>query len=96
MYVAVPPLIDLGVLREAIWFGEEPRNTEELVRLIKSQFASERSRVLLVTSAWHMSRAKMLFDRAAFEVVPSLIRVGLKQEVVLLRKDTGYEEKDSR
>ena len=28
-------------------------------------------KVLLVTSAWHMSRAKLLFDRAGFDVVPA-------------------------
>lgn len=70
-YAAVPLLTELGVPKEAIWFSEEPRNTEEEARLIKSQFASERPRVLLVTSAWHMSRAKMLFDRAGFDVIPS-------------------------
>ena len=70
-YAAVPLLTDLGVPREAIWFSEEPRNTEEEVRLIKSQFSSKESRILLVTSAWHMARAKMLFDRAGFEVIPA-------------------------
>ena len=70
-YAAVPLLTDLGVPRESIWFSEEPRNTEEEVRLIKSQFASGRPRVVLVTSAWHMSRAKMLFDRAGFDVIPA-------------------------
>ena len=70
-YAAVPLLTDLGVPREAIWFSEEPRNTEEESRLIKSQFATEKPRILLVTSAWHMSRAKMLFDRAGFDVIPA-------------------------
>ena len=70
-YAAIPLLADLGVPREAIWFSEEPRNTEEEARLIKSQFATEKPRILLVTSAWHMSRAKMLFDRAGFEVIPA-------------------------
>ena len=70
-YAAVPLLIDFGVPKEAIWFSEEPRNTEEEARLIKSQFASERPKILLVTSAWHMSRAKMLFGRAGFDVIPA-------------------------
>ena len=70
-YAAVPLLTDLCVPREAIWFSEEPRNTEEEARLIKSQFAGEKPRILLVTSAWHMSRAKMLFGRVGFDVIPA-------------------------
>ncbi|MGN0854904.1 MAG: YdcF family protein [Kiritimatiellia bacterium] len=70
-YAAVPLLVDLGVPREAIWFSEEPRNTEEEARLIKTQFASKKPRIFLVTSAWHMLRAKMLFDRAGFDVIPA-------------------------
>lgn len=76
-YVTVPFLSDLGVPREAIWFSEEPRNTEEEVKLIKSMICTDKGetegakpRILLVTSAWHMSRAKMLFDRAGFDVIP--------------------------
>lgn len=70
-YATVPLLTELGVPREAIWFSEDPRNTEEEARLIKSQFASEKPKALLVTSAWHMSRAKMLFDRVGFDVIPA-------------------------
>ncbi|MBR5549758.1 MAG: YdcF family protein, partial [Kiritimatiellae bacterium] len=70
-YAAIPLLTELGVSRDAIWFSEKPRNTEEEARLIKSQFACEKPKVFLVTSAWHMSRAKMLFDRVGFEVIPA-------------------------
>ena len=70
-YAAIPLLKDLGVPREAVWFSEEPRNTEEEARFIKSQFATDKPRILLVTSAWHTSRAKMLFDRAGFDVIPA-------------------------
>lgn len=69
-YAAIPFLTDLGVPREAIWFSEEPRNTEEESKLIKKQLSGDRPRIYLVTSAWHMARAKMLFDRAGFEVIP--------------------------
>ena len=70
-HATVPLLSELGVPGDAIWYSEKPRNTEEEARLIRAQFASERPRVLLVTSAWHMSRSKMLFERAGFEVVPA-------------------------
>jgi len=88
-YATIPLLTELGVPREAIWFSEDPRNTEEEAKLIKSVICGgqemnaqamkdaditadgQKTKVLLVTSAWHMSRAKMLFDRAGFEVVPA-------------------------
>ena len=80
-YAAVPLLTGLGVPREAIWFSEEPRNTEEEARLLKSLICGKdeamslsrptMSRIYLVTSAWHMSRAKMLFDHAGFDVIPA-------------------------
>jgi uncharacterized SAM-binding protein YcdF (DUF218 family) len=94
-YAAIPLLADLGVPREAIWYSEKPRNTQEEAKLISEvlkrsgaveklgaeEFDSpthslphsptSRPKVLLVTSAWHMSRAKMLFDRAGFDVVPA-------------------------
>lgn len=70
-YAAVPLLVDLGVPREAISFFEEPRNTEEEALLIRRELGGEDPRVILVTSAWHMSRAKMLFERCGFEVLPA-------------------------
>lgn len=62
----IPFLVDLGVPREAIVGFEGPRNTEEEAKLIAERGMK---RVLLVTSAWHMPRAKMLFERAGLEVV---------------------------
>lgn len=68
-----PLLKDLGVVEEAIVTLEEPRNTEEEAKLIYASISAraqdEKPRVLLVTSAWHMPRAKMLFERAGLEVV---------------------------
>ena len=69
-----PILLELGVPREAIWFSEEPRNTEEEAQLIGTTILSDNSsrpRIYLVTSAWHMSRAKMLFERVGFKVIPA-------------------------
>ena len=31
---------------------------------------SEKPKILLVTSAWHMNRAKFLFEKAGLDVVP--------------------------
>lgn len=71
-----PLLMDLGVPREAIVELEEPRNTEEeavliakAIKEVKVKGEERKSRILLVTSAWHMKRARMLFERAGLEVV---------------------------
>ena len=62
----VPLLVDLGVPREAIECLDEPRNTAEEAALIAGRGFK---RIMLVTSAWHMPRAKMLIERAGLEVV---------------------------
>lgn len=64
----VPLLKDLGVDENAFVFFPEARNTEEEARMIA---ASGARRVRLVTSAWHMPRAKTLFERAGLEVIPA-------------------------
>jgi len=70
----LPLLEDLGVPREAVRFFPDARNTEEESKMIFASLGGmsedgRRPKVLLVTSAWHMSRAKLLFDRAGFDVV---------------------------
>lgn len=65
---SVPLLRDLGVDEKALVFFPEARNTEEEARMIS---AAGFKRVRLVTSAWHMPRARMLFERAGLEVIPA-------------------------
>ena len=67
-YGTVPFLVEMGVARNAIVFSENPRNTAEEAALMKS---SGIEAVALVTSAWHMKRARMLFGRNGLRVVPS-------------------------
>lgn len=64
----VPFLVEMGVARESIVYSEEPRNTAEEAALMK---ASGIEAIALVTSAWHMKRARMLFGRNGLRVVPS-------------------------
>lgn len=60
-------LLDFGVPAEAMTFLEKARNTEEEAKAMTA------SRILLVTSAWHMRRAKLMFEKYApqVEVVPA-------------------------
>ncbi len=72
----VPLLVDLGVPETAIIVEEESRNTEENAKFVKRLLlgnGKEKGRVLLVTSVWHMRRAKFMFDRYApeLEVIPA-------------------------
>lgn len=60
-------LADFGVPSAAIRFADVARNTEEEAREIKS---SGLMKVLLVTSAWHLPRARRLFERQGLSVIP--------------------------
>ena len=68
-------LIDFGVPTNALVFLDEPRNTEQEAKAIVRLFdcSNSRPKVLLVTSAWHMKRAKMMFEKYASEldIVPA-------------------------
>lgn len=63
----IPFLNEMGVPRDAIEFSEEPRNTAEEAALLKERNVGK---VALVTSAWHMKRARMLFERNGVAVWP--------------------------
>ncbi len=62
----IPLLKEMGVDEKSCVSFPEARNTEEESKMIKSLGIKK---ILLVTSAWHMPRAKMLFERRGFEVV---------------------------
>ena len=88
-------LTDLGVPRSAINNDSMARNTEEEARFIaetmkqvevKGLGLQRKVKILLVTSAWHMRRAKLMFEKYAedVEVIPvaadyeALVRCGWK------------------
>ena len=55
-------MVDLGVPRTAIAVNDKARNTEEEAKLFAGRGVKS---VLLVTSAWHMRRAKLMYERYA-------------------------------
>ena len=63
----VPFMVDCGVPEGAFVSFPDARNTEDEARLIA---ASGVTHVALITSAWHMRRARMLFERAGLKVTP--------------------------
>lgn len=64
----IPLLEAFGVPREHILVDETPENTEEEGFAIRNRGAAK---VVLVTSAWHMKRAKMLLANAGVCVIPA-------------------------
>ena len=72
---AVPLLLDFGVPREAIVVDNSSRNTYEnsrfTERLLKERGGAAGKSVLLVTSAWHMPRARGNFAKTSLAVVPA-------------------------
>ena len=76
----VPLLLDFGVPRESIAVDNESRNTYENSRFTE-RLLLERAKsagggnlapsVLLVTSAWHMTRATGNFARTSLRVIPA-------------------------
>lgn len=65
--------------QEAISFGIEPkqilttrpvRNTTEESKAVKSILGNKKSTILLVTSAFHMKRAKRVFEKESMTVIP--------------------------
>lgn len=69
-------LLDLGVPDSAIVVENEAMNTEQnakfVQRMLKDRFG-QRSQVLLVTSAWHMKRTVLMFEKYApeLDVIPA-------------------------
>ena len=66
-------LRDLGVPAEALLVEDESRTTAENARFTSALLArmGVGRRVLLVTSAFHMRRARLLFERAGLIVIPA-------------------------
>ena len=62
----MPLLRDMNIDDGDVLFFPDARNTEEEAQMIAK---AGMRRVCLVTSAWHMPRARMLFERAGLEVV---------------------------
>ncbi len=70
----LPFLLDLGVPRSAIVTESESRNTEENAKFVAELLKDRPNpKVLLVTSAWHMRRAVLMYRRYApdMEIIPA-------------------------
>lgn len=64
-----PLLHDFGVPESAITAIEDARNTEEESKRVAAAFGAG-AKIILVTSAFHMRRALLVFRRAGLDVTP--------------------------
>ena len=76
--------IDMGVPSESIKVSGNAQNTYEEAKAVKTLLGGG-LKIILVTSAFHMPRAQLLFERAGFEVVPFAVdyKVGYSQKTFL-------------
>ena len=63
--------IDLGVPKKDILLTENVENTDQEAKAIKKLLSSDNPKVILVTSAFHMPRAQLVFEAAGVNVIPS-------------------------
>ena len=61
--------IEMGVPNDSIKVSGNAQNTFEEAKAIRAMLGPNEN-IILVTSAFHMPRAKLLFERAGFEVIP--------------------------
>lgn len=70
-------LLDLGIPDSAIVVENKARNTEEnallVGRLMQDRIVERKARVLVVTSAWHLKRTLLMFEKYAphLEAIPA-------------------------
>jgi uncharacterized SAM-binding protein YcdF (DUF218 family) len=62
--------INNGISENNILLTENVENTDQEAKAIKKLLSEDKSKVLLVTSAFHMPRARMVFEAAGINVVP--------------------------
>ena len=59
-----------GISENNILLTENVENTDQEAKVIKKLFSKDKPKVLLVTSAFHMPRAQIVFEAAGINVVP--------------------------
>ena len=66
--------MNYGIPRESILISKNAKNTYEeaiaINQILKPFLNSDKRKVILVTSAFHMTRAKKIFEEQNFQVIP--------------------------
>jgi uncharacterized SAM-binding protein YcdF (DUF218 family) len=59
---------------------ERAENTEQEAQGARKLFAGDQKKIILVTSAFHMKRARQIFERQGFEVIPYPVNIRVAAE----------------
>jgi uncharacterized SAM-binding protein YcdF (DUF218 family) len=62
--------IKLGIPKKDILLTENVENTDQEAKAIKKLFSIDNPKIILVTSAFHMPRAQLVFEAAGINVIP--------------------------
>ena len=62
--------IKLGIPKKYILLTENVENTDQEAKAIKKLFSIDNPKIILVTSAFHMPRAQLVFEAAGINVIP--------------------------
>ena len=62
--------MDFGISESKILLTEEVQNTKDEARAVSKMLKNTDRNIILVTSAFHMPRAKYLFEHEGFKVFP--------------------------
>ena len=62
--------LEFGLPADRVEVSPQALNTQQEAEAIRKMFTSERPRIILVTSAFHIPRAKVTFETEEFEVIP--------------------------
>lgn len=69
--------ISMGVPDHVVRVSESAQNTQQESLAVKNLLGQDVNNIILVTSAFHMPRAKKLFDQAGFNVTPYPVDFGV-------------------
>ena len=73
--------IKLGIPKKSILLTENVENTDQEARAVKKLLSLDNPKVILVTSAFHMPRAQLVFKAAGINVIPFPVdfKIGAKK-----------------
>ena len=76
--------IKFGIPEESILLTDNVQNTDEEAKSVKKLLSSNDTEVILVTSAYHMSRAKKVFEAANIKVIPFAVDFKSSKKITLM------------